>query len=359
VSTPEHVANRDFVSYWAAGQQLVHGENPYAADRILALEQSVGWKGSVLIMRNPPWGLFLALPLGLFPLREGYLFWSLLNLGAWLGSIHLIWIMNGWQKNSLHLIAYVFAPAVACFVLGQTTQFVLLGLTFFLYFLRTRPWLGGTALTLCTLKPHLILPFGVVLLAWAVVSKAYRLVCGAAISFAICGAVPLFFDPSIYRQYIAMARTSGVKTEFIPTLSELLRIVVDPKALWLQFLPALAACAWAGWYFHRHHENWDWRKRGPLLIIISFAVAPYAWYFDATILLPSILYAAYRARRSDVAVLFLLLVATDAQMLLSMQPHSAWNLWPGVAWVSWYLWAMRNSRASGIVSEPAVAASLR
>ncbi len=346
VSTPEHVANRDFVSYWAAGQQLIHGENPYAANRIFAIEQSVGWQGSVLIMRNPPWGLFLTLPLGTVPARGGYLFWSLFNLGAWLGSVHLIWIMNGRQKNSLHLIAYVFAPAVACFVLGQMTAFVLLGLTLFLYFHRRMPWLAGGALMLCTLKPHLLLPFEVVLLAWAVTSKAYRVMGGAAISLAICGAVPLLFNPSIYRQYAAMASTSGVRAEFIPTLSELLRIVVDPKAFWLQFLPALAACAWAGWYFHRHRENWDWHRRGPLLIVVSFAVAPYAWYFDAIILLPSILYAAYRARHSDLAVLYLLLVAADAQMLLSMQPHSAWNLWPGVAWVSWYLWAMRGSRSS-------------
>ena len=359
VSTPEHVANRDFVSYWAAGQQLIHGQNPYDANRIFAIEQSVGWQGSVLIMRNPPWGVFVALPLGAVSLRGGYLFWSLFNLGAWLGSIHLIWIMNGRQKNSLHLIAYVFAPAVACFVLGQTTSFVLLGLTLFLYFHQRRPWLAGGALMLCALKPHLLLPFGVVLLAWAFTSKAYRVVGGAAISLAICGAVPLLFNPLIYRQYVAMARTSGIRTEFIPTLSELLRIVVDPKAFWIQFLPALAACVWAGWYFHRHRENWDWRRGGPLLIVVSFAVAPYAWYFDATILLPSILYAAYRAHHSDLAVLYLLLAAADAQMLLSMQPHSAWNLWPGVAWVAWYLWAMRHNRSSEMLSEAVSAATLR
>ena len=57
--------SRDFVSYWATGHQLVQHANPYDRDAISALEHAAGLDvRAVLIMRNPPWALPLAYPLG-------------------------------------------------------------------------------------------------------------------------------------------------------------------------------------------------------------------------------------------------------------------------------------------------------
>ena len=351
-TSTESIANRDYIEYWAAGQQLVHGANPYDANRILADEESAGMHGTTpIIMFNPPSGLFLTLPLGMFRPKAGYLLWSLFVLGAWLGSIHMIWIMNGRPNRPLHLIGYFFAPAITCFFLGQMAAFVLLGLTIFLYFHRTRPMAAGAALVLCALKPHLFLPFGAVLLVWAVARRAYRLLSGAVIALAISSAIPLIFDPNIYRQYAAMSRTSGVKAAFIPTVSELLRIAINPNAFWLQFLPAVVGCLWAIWYFRHYRNVWDWNTHGLLLMPVSLLVAPYAWFFDAIILLPSLLYAAYRARRSALVVLFLLLFASGAQFLIGTSSQSAWYLWSSAGWFAWYVWTMRrdpnSTRLSG------------
>jgi len=354
VTTNEKVANRDFIEYWAAGQQFVHGANPYDANRIFALERSAGKHAPApIIMFNPPSAVFLTLPLGYVSPRVGYLLWSLLLFGAWLGSIHLLWIMNGRSRNARHFIGYFFAPAIASYSLGQMAMFVLLGITLFLYFHRTRPWLAGAALLLCALKPHLFLPFWVALLAWTVTRKVYRVALGAMAAVVISWIVPLFFDPSIYSQYAAMASTSGVSDLFMPTMSALLRLAVNPNAFWIQFVPAFAGCIWAFWYFHRHRESWDWGRHGLLLIVVSFLVAPYAWYFDAVILLPSLLYAVYRVRFSALSVLILLLVAAAVQMQLAVQPNSAWYLWPDIAWPAWYLWAMRPGRSSASVASAA------
>ena len=351
-TSTDSVANRDFIEYWAAGQQLVHGANPYDANQIFALERSVGWHGPpTLIMPNPPSGLFLTLPLGMVRPKAGYLFWSLLIFSAWLGSIHMIWIMNGRPNSPLHFIGYFFAPAIACFLAGQMAAFVLLGLTLFLYFHRRRPMLAGVALVLCALKPHLFLPFGTVLLVWAIARRAYRLLSGTAIALAISSAVPLIFDPSIYWQYADMARTSGVKAAFIPTLSELLRFAIKPNAFWLEFLPAVAGCLWAIWYFRRYRTEWDWNTHGLLLMPVSFLVAPYAWFFDAIILLPSLLYAAYRSTPSALAVLFGLLAIAGVQLLHGTSALSAWYVWSGTAWLAWYVWTTQLGPSSTGLSE--------
>ncbi len=40
--TDANTAGRDFIGYWAAGQQLVHGANPYDVTTVLQMEQAAG-----------------------------------------------------------------------------------------------------------------------------------------------------------------------------------------------------------------------------------------------------------------------------------------------------------------------------
>src|ERR1035441_5485091 len=58
-----NAGRRDFICYWAAGQQLIHGANPYDGAATYALELGSAHDLSFTgIMRNPPEALFLALP---------------------------------------------------------------------------------------------------------------------------------------------------------------------------------------------------------------------------------------------------------------------------------------------------------
>src|SRR5665213_3472240 len=131
--TSDNAANRDVVSYWAAGQRLVHGADPYDASAIFALEKSAGWHATrPLIMRNPPFALFLTIPLGFVGAKTGAVLWSLLILVCLMAAIRLLRGINGCPKDRLHLIGYCFAPVLACLLAGQTSVFALLGLTLFL-----------------------------------------------------------------------------------------------------------------------------------------------------------------------------------------------------------------------------------
>lgn len=345
--TIEKISNRDYISYWAAGQQLIHGGNPYDANQIFEMERSAGRdRTNPIIMRNAPLGLFLTIPLGGVTPKIGYMIWALLSLCSWLLSVHLVWIMNGRRDSAVQFIGYLFVPALACFLLGQSSLFVLLGLTLFLYFHITRPTLAGAALLFCALKPHLFLPFGVALLAWIFARKAYRVLAGAVFAMGIACALPLVWNPSIYSQYAAMARISGIKAEFIPTLSQALRSSINPDAFWIQFLPSMAACIWAVWYFHRHSHNWDWLKDGSLLMLVSLTAAPYAWYFDKSVLIPAVLYAAYRARPAAVAILCALLALDGIQVQVCTSAHSRWFIWPSAAWLIWYVYSTARSHTS-------------
>lgn len=353
--TSENAANRDFVSYWAAGQRLVHRSNPYDAAAILTLEKSTGWFPSrPLLMRNPPFALWLTIPLGLVSERAGAVLWSMLILVCLMVSIRLLRRVYGNQDNRLHLLGYLFAPSLACLLAGQTSALAVLGLTLFLSCYRKMPLLAGASLLLCAIKPHLFLPFGTVLLVWAISRRAYRLLSGAALALGISCAVPLLFDPSIYLHYAIAARTGGIEAEFVPSLSELLRIAISPRSAWLQFLPALIGSAWAFWYYRRHQEEWDWHTHGSLLLLVSLLVAPYYWLTDEVILLPAMLQAIYVAAGNPQDRSLYWFAAIDGAVLVEVlsgvQLDSALYVWPTAAWLAWYLWTVRPKSAKPIVA---------
>jgi hypothetical protein len=341
-------ANRDYIVYWAVGRQLIHHGNPYDAGAILPILRSAGYKPSTrMIVRNPPYALFFTLPLGLVSARAGAVLWSLGMIAALMASVRMIWIMHGRPRDRLHLVGYTFAPALACLLAGQLGIFLLLGTTAFLYLHVTRPYIAGVALFLCTLKPHLFLPFGVVLFAWILSNRIFRVLAGTFVALVASSLLVVFLDPDVASHYVRGERAENIQNLFIPCVSVLFRIVVRRDAVWLQFLPAIAGCVWGIWYFLARRKRWDWVEDGSLLLLVSVMVAPYAWFTDEAILLPAImagLYAASNAGRSllpfgGIAAIALL------EVIAGVPLTSGFYIWTAPAWLAWYLYAVHKTMA--------------
>ncbi|MGD0730922.1 MAG: glycosyltransferase family 87 protein, partial [Terracidiphilus sp.] len=279
--SPQVVSSRDFVPFWATGQQLAHHGNPYDANDLLRIERGAGLHatGSPMFMRNPPWALPLVYPLGFLGLQVASILWSLLLLMCLVVSVRMIWIMHGRPKTQRTLLGYSFGPALLCLLNGQTSLFALLGLVLFLQLHRSRPFLAGISLWLCALKPHLFVSFGVVLIAWIVVSRSYKVLAGATLSIAASSAIAFLMDPAAWAQYSRMVKTSGMERDHIPCVSYLLRHWISPQTMWLQYLPVVLGCAWALCYFWNRRHRWDWMKDGGLVMLVSVLSAPYYWLY--------------------------------------------------------------------------------
>jgi hypothetical protein len=366
-------ATRDYIFFWATGQQLTHHANPYDETAMTRIERSVGMPATnkIGLMRNPPWALPLVYPLGFLSPRAGWLLWSLFMLACLAVSVRLLWILYGRPRNSRYLLGLSFGPALLCLIYGQTSLLLLLGLTLFLRLHRTQPFLAGSALGLCALKPHLFLPFGVVLLAWVLVSRSYKLAAGAAAAMAASSAVAFLIDRQAWAQYAQMARASGIEREYIPCLSYLLRSWLGANSMSLQFLPAALGCAWALSYYWPRRQAWDWTKNSSPLLLVSLLVAPYSWIYDQGVVIPALLQGAFltRSRNLLVALAFLSAMVEIALYGSIAQPTVLlyWTLWTAPAWLVWYLvvcnwgtwgsdWpvfrAMRRFRAADAVKEP-------
>jgi Glycosyltransferase family 87 len=342
------VARRDFIVYWATGQQLVHHGNPYDPASLNQIEHDAGFSGGAsYYMRNAPWALPLALPLGFVGPMAAALPWSLLMLALLALSVRILWKLFGGPRNSpasrLVWLGYCFPPALWCVLLGQTSIFLLFGFTLFLRFHKTRPFAAGAALWLCSIKPHLFLPFAVVLLVWIFVARAWRILAGAVTAFATGALITTSIDPAAWSEYAYYMRTSVVTREFTPCLADLLRDSIRPTAEWLAFVPVALGCLWAlAWFWPRRHD-WDWLERGGLLILVSLLIAPFGWIFDQSLALPAVLWGASRiSSQLLLSALALIYIAVELQ-LVHFDLHSTAWLWTTPAWLAWYLFA-RASR---------------
>ncbi len=351
-------ATHDFVCYWATGQQLVHHADPYDTNAVMRIENDAGLgaKG-VLMMRNPPWALPLAYPLGFLGLRPAAVLWTLLLLACLLYSVRMVRELHGCPPNRLHWLGFAFTPGLLCVMMGQTSLFSLLGLVLFLRFHRHRPFAAGAALWLCALKPHLLLPFLAALALWIVVSRSYKLVAGALAATALSTAVAFLMDPGAWPDYLRMMRSPVVENSFIPCLADALRQWTDPKLVWLQYLPVVPSCLWALVYFWRRRAVWNWITHGSPLVLVSLLFAPYCWLYDQGLAIPALLDGAYAVRSQKLlAVLALAIFLADVE-LLGVKVTSPLFLWTAPAWYIWYLFARASaheSPATAAVPSPAI-----
>jgi len=359
LSLTEHsAAARDFIGYWSAGQQIVHGANPYDPEEVLRLEKAVGLGDlQIKITPSPPVGLAVVIPLGFLGAKAGLVFWMMAQFVCLSLALWAVWCLAGRPPSRLHLLGYLFAPALACIMAGQLGTFFLLGLVFFLLWREMRPLLAGAALLPMTLKPHLFLPIAIVFLLWVAMERRARVLAGLISAMAASFALVLAFDPQAWSQFSAMAHAGLMHDRFAPTLSAYLRLDLAPRAVWLEYLPMALACIWAIVYFWRRRVRWDWMQHGMLVLIVGVLCAPYAWVTDETVLLPAVLLGVYCARATGRSLIPIALITAIAlvELYANIRITSWYYVWTTPAWLAWFVYATNSGHNLRTTRSPAQA----
>ena len=346
--TAKSAVQRDFIEYWAAGQALVRGANPYDPVRAFQLERTIGLdQQTPKVTLSPPFVMLVAWPLGHLDAKNGLILWLFASLGCLSLSVWILWILNGKPDDSrFHLIGFAFPPALGCLMAGQLGIFFLLEVSLFLYFQKSRPRVAGAVLVLCSLKPHLFVLCFLVLLFWSIYRREFQVLAGFLAALAAAVAAVAFLDPQAWSQYRQLLQSTGLMDAFIPTLGMGFRFLLDRQAKWLEFVPEAAGCLWAAWYFWSRRWRWNWSEEGLLLLLVSVACTPYQWYTDQALLFPAILAGLYRAQRSAVSLASFGVIA--AAGLIGVFGHfqlpSVFYIWTAPAWLLWYLFIPKGDR---------------
>jgi hypothetical protein len=297
----------DFVEYWAAAKLTLAGQNPYDGALLLPLQRAAGRDTDFAIMMwNPPWSLSAVLPLGLLPAREAQLLWLLVNLAATAFCADRLWLLlrGDPARRWLGLAgAFLFLPTLFALGSGQISPILLLGAVLFLECERradrNRNWhyLAGAATVLVAIKPHLAYLLWAGLAADALARGRWRTLAGGALAGLACAVLPLAFDPRAWHQYADAMANRPPSQWLSPTLGTLLRLAFGAEYFRLQFVPVAFGLAWFAWYRWKNRRNWNWAERLPLVLLVSFATAPYgAWPFDMVLLLPAALALFLKSR---------------------------------------------------------------
>jgi hypothetical protein len=354
------VSDRDSIAYWAAAKLLVHHEDPYCASSVLALQKSQGYGADKpLVLRTPPWSMWMVLPLGVLNAYWAWLVWLTVLLGSLILSMRISWKMygDGSRPPTVFLLAgYLFAPVPACLVAGQLGLVLLVGIVLFFVLQERYPLLAGAVLLVPFAKPHLFALLWPILAIWIVTRRKCSMAIGFCLAFSAAVAIACAFDPSVFEHYREMVRQASIQYEFIPAVSGVIRLIFFRRFFWGQFLPLVAGLLWSLRYYSRNRLTWNWQTHGPALLVVSVLTTPYAWMTDETILLPAILQTVlwtYQRRttltlQSKMAILAfaglngLLLLVLRAKLPFSTGIY----FWSSLVWVSWYWYAQRFRSAS-------------
>ena len=226
----EKLPMQDYVEYWAAGQLLARGDNPYDEDAIKALETAAGREEEPILMWNPPWVLPFVVPLGWLEARTGHLFWLGVQLLALLASASLLARAYGIEPDRrLVMVAllFTFVPALVALVIGQISPLMLLGVAGFLFLVQQRrDLLAGMAASLIGIKPHLALLFWIALVVWTLRTRRWGVIAGGVFMGLVLTGIAMAFRPSILGEYWQTLHASPPSQYSSPTLGMVLRLLI-------------------------------------------------------------------------------------------------------------------------------------
>lgn len=349
--------NRDFISYWAGARLLATHGNPYDAHSVLILENGVGNTFQrPLVLRNTPCTIFLMAPLGWFSFYTASMLWEAMLI---LASLASIWLLQPFIGGRVPLVAYFFAPIVDCFLAGQTTILVLLGVCLFIRLEEKRAFWAGAALVLALLKPHLLFPFWPVLLLEVISRRKWGVVWGGVCATALASAIATVLDPHIWTQYVVSVRAEHVEQQYFPNIASTLRLLTARGSVWPQLVPAMLGVAIAVWIWARTREEWQWSRQGAMLCAGSVLVAPYCFLVDQVLFLPAVLYCYPRASALSRAIFLIINFTAFYLMLKVPEMGSPVTLWVAPAMMVWCYAVYRRCKRNTAPEVPseAVAAS--
>jgi len=290
---------RDFINYWSGAKLAIsgHGLEAYDPSFFHAYQQSlVGPASEFKLYGYPPVMMLLCWPLAGLSFTSALTFWVV--VGAMLCAWPLA-RMLGWP---LALLATIAAPASFLNLMsGQNGYFTAALLAGGLALLDRRPAIAGIVLALLCYKPQLGLLIPVALAAggqWrAFAAAALTVVLLVAASIAWLGTdiwIAFFHQMNLQDRMMEAAESFWPR---MPTVFAALRLagVAAPWAYAMQGLSALlAAIAVAA----------IWRSGGALgvksaaLVVGTFLATPYAWDYDAIVLIFAAAWLAAEARNN-------------------------------------------------------------
>lgn len=284
----------DFIAYYTSAQLFLAKSNPYDKQLLLALQLALDQKGPALPaqMWYPPWFFPLTSWVFLFDLPTSAAVWFLINILLILASVCVLWkTLPGDKAITARFLlgAICFYPILPALLWGQIGPLLTVGVSGFLWAAeRRKDFLAGLCLVPLSLKPHLFIPFSLVVLWWIWKEKRFRPLVTLVGSVMILTIICELWVPNITSNWLS---TSGTPPSLLQTatLAGFFRAMEyhylgDAPEWPLIFSPLLGALGTL-FYLKNPATEKNLTFLTPSILCLSLAFAPYAHTHDQVILL--------------------------------------------------------------------------
>ena len=350
--SPEFILSDDFGHFWASGKLFIENKNPYDLQLLHSVQIDAGAApsaspgiGSQTL--NPPWTLLFFAPFSLVDYSLARIAWLLLNIMLIVLSIKIFWHHQHGSDDRLWLallVAIGFSPTYSVLAKGQITPWIVLGIAGLILYTegKLNVWWASVCLVMISTKPQLFYLLWPALGIWVLSKRKWHLLFSGLSVAAVAITATWMINQHVFSQYFTAIQEYPYDQWATPTIGAYLRYFwLGADMFWVQYIPACLGFVWLVFHYLKYRDHWHWTDQIPLMPLISYLTSPYAWTYDAVIILPAILSATHwlttlnRAVNITFWLIFFLL--NLANLLLHTQLSDFWFLWLAPSLVLWYL----------------------
>jgi len=332
---------QDLTQYWTAAHLVA--KNPYSMELSRQFEQSAGMYIAPLVTKIPPWAIMIVLPLGVLGYHTSFALWALMSIFVIAGCAHAIGHdLNSRTSLAPAVLPFIFGPTFVLLMLGQFTVLVLLGIVLFSIFAQKRQdWLAGAFLLLPFGKPHVVLLFLIAIVLWVVHSKRWIIVFSGVLTLASATLAAVLINHHIFVQFWERTLLVVHERESYPNVGGLLYSISGLHVLAL--LPQFAGLLWLVFYWRKHRFDWDWKKEGMVVLLVSVTCSYYSYPYDEILALPALLIAFASGNRRAFVFAFAITDLGYALYISNAAGHFGYGYmflwWTALGWLATYLLA--------------------
>jgi hypothetical protein len=296
----------DFIEYWSAYQLIQAGKDPYSPISMREEQATVRPTEEPLMMWNPPWTVLVMSPVLAQDFKSAARTWLAINLLCVGGIIALAFRLFPFAKGPLVACILSFPPLWDTLRLGQVTIVLALMCMLAWYaMVRNRWFLAGGSLALLSIKPHLVLLAALLLFWYATKFGQLRLIIGVIFGGAALVLSSKFFFPQSLHAWFESVVFAGAPPGVIhpsqwitATIPSVLKAYLAPELglaplPFLYLIVALSGIVLLLWAI-RAARNISAKGDFPIALTSSFVFAPFGWFFDQVIALPTVVQLATR-----------------------------------------------------------------
>ncbi|HJU77125.1 MAG TPA: glycosyltransferase family 87 protein [Sphingomicrobium sp.] len=303
-----HVIHRslvpDFTMLWMGGCFGLHSPSLlYDVDAMTAAQQGLraSRKSGLLPFIYPPTTLLFVAPFALVPFWPAYILWTIIGVAAfWTAARRLT---SGWVAT----LSLLSPPAVAVWLLGQTTFIVGAAILWSLALMRERPILAGALMAVgAAIKPQSAILGPVAFIA----DRNWKALIAAACIWLLLACASLAFGPGLWLDWFDdLAAFPDILAQwnlyqFGATPSMLARFLeLSSVPFLVAGVVAGIAVAWIGM------ESDDLKTRAMAFVGGTLLASPYAMSYEVTMMAPMLIAAALTATFAGLVIALPLIAA--------------------------------------------------